>query len=615
MKNTIAISLAVLSTLMISGCGGGGSPSTGGTPAPAPPSTPQNTGHVGDGYIEGAYVCHDSNSNMSCLDETYTTTAADGSFTLSNYDATLDVLVEIPVGAVDNGPFADGSTTPRPFIARTWYYYPAGVANANSEPIFIGPLSTLVFAQIQYNPGISVADAVSTVSSGLGVDGDSFLDNYLEDNSTEANLTHIIAEIVGGGIVNVTSTTGTTQDIDAILADLGSIATTANETNTSSNTYNPGGYTPTGYTGTSTTVNLAYQETADLHTLLQSCGLKAFEEWDSNPGVTPKEHKELCLETDADTGGLKLTFTEKYYQTNVWTLDTLKSSGQVPFLADASDTLIDMDNVNSSTQDIYPLRFFPAIEQSHAGGSAIFKSGILEYKMIVSEADISGVLGSNLPKGQSIDPLVNNVTFGTGDKIYKAIMILQDKMYSVDNGHNFSNSTSTPSTQSRNYIVFDEGTTGGANFLPMPNSTDIVTMMGLTDTDFIVEYEDSNNFTKISVTVPYNANNIINTLNIEHISNGSNGGVISVAFYTIEQHNGTPFLVIHSFFDVGQDIFIGKVSSVDSTNFIYGVVSPENMSIDVTQGGYQDGDIMDDIMINTSARDRILNQNSITILP
>ena len=615
MKNTIAISLAVLSTLMISGCGGGGSPSTGGTPTPTPSLTPQNTGHVGDGYIEGAYVCHDSNSDMSCLDETYTTTAADGSFTLSNYDATLDVLVEIPVGAVDNGPFSDGSTTPRPFTVRTWYYYPAGVANANSEPIFIGPLSTLVFAQILYNPGISVADAVSTVSAGLGIDGDSFLDNYLEDNSTESNLTQIIAEIVGGGIVNVTSTTGTTQDIDAILADLGSIATTANETNTSSNTYNPGGYTPTGYTGTTTTANLSYQQTADLHTLLQSCGLKAFEEWDSNAAATPKEHKELCLETDADTGDLKLTFTEKYYQTNVWTLDTLKSSGQVPFLADASDTLIDMDNVNSSTQDIYPLRLFPAIELSHTGGSAIFRSGILEYKMIVSEADISGVSGSNLPKGQSIDPLVNNVTFGAGDKIYKAIMILQDKMYSVDNGHNFLNSTSTPSTHSRNYIVFDEGTTGGANFLPMPNSTDIVTMMGLTDTDFIVEYEDSSNFTKISVTAPYNANNIINTLNIEHISNGSNGGVISVAFYTIEQHNGTPFLVISGFFGVGQDIFIGKVSSIDNADFIYGVVSPANMSIDVTQGGYQDGDIMDDIMINTSARDSILNQNNITVNP
>ncbi len=599
MKPTIRLSLLTFTALLLVGCGGGG----------GNPSAPQRTGSVGDGYIEGAYVCHDSNQDWDCLDEIYATTAADGSFTLSNYDQTKDLLVQVPVGAQDNGPFVDGSTAAKTITSPVWYSYPAG-ANPSGSPIFVGPLSTLVYAQLHAIPGTTVTDAVNIVSAGLGVDANQTLENYIEDNNTQL---HALGEVAGGAIANTTSTGSTPQpNYDAVLGDLHGIASYAAAS--SSSGYDPAEYTPSGYTASGNTPALGFSQVLDLHRLLAACDLKAFEEWDNNSVATPNEHKELCLVTDADTGAQRLDYTEKYYNANTWTLDTLQTSGQVPFLSRPADTLVDMDHVNSATQpDTYPLRFFPAVEQSHSGGSAIFKSGILSYKLVVSQADINGVSGSNLPKGPSIDPLINGVTFGSGDILYHAIMIIQERMFRVDNGHDFFHGTTTSSTHSEDYIVYDEGTLGGAGFSLMPNSTDIVTMMGLTDTDFIVGYQDSNNFTKISVTSPYNPNNTLNALQIEHINNGSNGGVVSTAFYNIENHNGTSFLVIHDFFGPGQDIFIGKVSSIDPTHFIYGEVSPAGVAIDITEGGYQNGDIMDDIMLNTSARDRVLNTASIAI--
>jgi hypothetical protein len=179
MKTNITLSLLTAIAIALIGCGGAGD-----TPGASTGNSGQS-GNVGDGYIEGAYVCHDRDNDMDCLDETYATTDANGAFVLSNYDASQALLVQIPVGAVDNGPFTDGSTTPRPFTQQTWYYYPAQAAPANS-PIFIGPLSTLVYAQTENIPGISTEDAANSVASSLGIEGSQVLGNYLEDNSPRA---------------------------------------------------------------------------------------------------------------------------------------------------------------------------------------------------------------------------------------------------------------------------------------------------------------------------------------------------------------------------------------------------------------------------------------------
>jgi hypothetical protein len=153
---------------------------------------------------------------------------------------------------------------------------------------------------------------------------------------------------------------------------------------------------------------------------------------------------------------------------------------------------------------------------------------------------------------------------------------------------------------------------GGAPFAQMDNTQDINAMVQLTDTDFIIDYIDSDNFTKISITSPYNAL-AINMCQVEHIVAGANSGTIAMASYTVETHNGTPFFVIHGYSGPSSDLFIGKVAAIDGSSFVYGHTNPANVSHDLTEGGYQDGDMMDDMMLNQSARDGLLNSVSASL--
>jgi hypothetical protein len=578
--------------LLLTACGGGG-----GIP------TVSDTGYVGDGYIEGAYVCHDSDGDWDCLDETYATTGVDGSFMLSNYDPTIDLIVQIPAGSVDNGPFADGSTTPRPFTTPVWYVYPAGVA-PQSGPIFVGPLSTLVAAQIGSMPGATVADAVGILGTQMGVDPIDLLGNYLDNNITTTSGTsmHFVAEITGSALNSSSTATGT--DYDAVLADVGSIVSTATSNNPIS--YDTDTYpTPTSNAGN--TVALMYQGVADIHADLMTC-YYGFESWDMS---NSNEHKKLCLTTDVDTGAEKLNITEHHFVAPTWTLDQMQSSGYMPYMSNPEDTLIDMTKVNHATEDyIHPYRLLPATLDSYSGAGAVFDSNGFKYKLIVSEADINALSGAVLPQGPTLDALVDPLTFGTGDKIYKAVAISQNKTYTVDNQFNHFSDTTTVGTMPRNYIVFEEGTMGGAAFAQMVNTQDINAMVQLTDTDFIIDYIDSDNFTKISISTPYNSAVAINMCQVEHIVAGSNGGTIGMASYTVETHNGTPFFVIQNYNGPSSDLFIGKITAIDGSSFVYGQTNPANVSHDLTEGGYQDGDIMDDMMLNQSARDRVLNSVS-----
>jgi len=58
-----------------------------------------------------------------------------------------------------------------------------------------------------------------------------------------------------------------------------------------------------------------------------------------------------------------------------------------------------------------------------------------------------------------------------------------------------------------------------------------------------------------------------------------------------------------------------KGYSVDGSSFVYGQVAAPYVQIDLTEGGYQRGDIMDDIMLNPSAKERVLNAQGITSRP
>jgi len=54
---------------------------------------------------------------------------------------------------------------------------------------------------------------------------------------------------------------------------------------------------------------------------------------------------------------------------------------------------------------------------------------------------------------------------------------------------------------------------------------------------------------------------------------------------------------------------------VDGSSFVYGQAAAPYVQIDLTEGGYQRGDVMDDIMLNPSAKERVLNAQGITSRP
>lgn len=593
-KKTTAASLIFTSTLLLTACGGGSSGSGGGGSDPI-------TGNVGDGYIQGAYVCHDSDADLDCLDETFTTTAADGSFTLSNYDSTLDLLVQIPVGAIDNGPFADGTVAPRPFTAATWYYYPAGAAPQNG-PIFVGPLSTLVHAQLDAVPGLSVDEATNIVGANLGLTTTQVTSNYLESNSSDDDETQFVAELVGSSISGTAnSTSGYDSDIQVVLNDSENVAGIVGA-NSASN-YDTSTYTPSTSANNGSVSLPVYLPVADLCADLTAAKYFSFEDWDIS--IDPNADFEIkTLSMANDILNIKV-------EKSAWTIDTEDTSTESDYLQHIEGVTIDMAAVNgvvSHTQDFYDVPL-PAQKISCNGGSAIFNSSGREYKLIVSEGSLAGAQGATITQGESVSPLLNALTFVSGDVLYKAFAITQNTVYEVSKGQNYDGTTVYPTSPSE-YVVYEEGTIGGAAFSTMANTNDINALSQLTDTDFIIKYENSDNFIKLEVTTPA-LTTATGSVDVIHVVDGTESTPTS-RVYAIETHNGTPFFFVQDYDGPGRDLFLGKIDAVDSNSFVYGSVLPVGTGFYFTAGTLHDGDIMSDFMVNPQARDRILTGQMLT---
>lgn len=606
MKTKLTLSILASVAIVFPGCGGEGS-------APGSNNNGQ-AGNVGDGYIQGAYVCHDSDADMDCLDEIYATTDANGAFTLSNYDASQDLLVQIPVGAIDNGPFSDGSTAPRPFTQETWYYYPAQAAPANG-PIFIGPLSTLVYAQTQATPGISVQDASNAVGASLGIEGTSVLGNYLEDTSPQGTQTHFTAELVGATLANQpSSVTSSTYNnyLQNVLASSSSIGTTAAQND-------PTMYNTNNYNGANVASNptqgaiaLIYNPVADVCSDLENGTYFAFEDWDSTISVTPdKEHKTLYLKTHPSTGEKTLEYQWLEENSNAWSINTSHTTTENDYLQKQENIVIDMNHVNDPNIDYTAVTHdipFPALNTACSGSNASFSIGAMEYKLYVSALDLNGINGTQLPQGPTVGPLLNNVTFASGDKLYKAIVVLQNDTYSVEKGQNVQGGTIVPSPVS-DYLVYNN------SFSVMPNNVNIAILAQTTNTVFNVKYVDANNYEKIQIITPVSSSNN-GTVAVTKYSAGSAQPTTSMVC-ALEIHNGYTYFVVKNYYDIGMDLFIGEIDDIDVSSLVFGSISQAGKTRYLTEGGWQDGDIMDDIMLNASARDRVLNQyntqNNLTI--
>jgi hypothetical protein len=171
MKNWTKTALAGGLSVLLAACGGGGSGGGNGTSG-STSTTPNISGKVIDGYIVGATVCLDLNSNTKCdTGEPSATTTAGGAYNLS-YSGSVDglhVIAEVPVGAIDEdlGPVTDAYSLFAPATA----------------PSTVTPLTTLVSSEMMAS-GSSASEAESAVKTSLGISVGLLSNNFKASGDT-----------------------------------------------------------------------------------------------------------------------------------------------------------------------------------------------------------------------------------------------------------------------------------------------------------------------------------------------------------------------------------------------------------------------------------------------
>lgn len=157
------------SLLLLAACGGGG-----GT------TSSQISGAVMDGYIEGAKVCLDVNSNGACdANEPSATTSSNGGYTLDTkglITAGLTIIAEIPDTAKDS----DDAGQTLAAAGKAAYT----MATPVDKPNVITPLTSLIVGKAKTD-SITVAQATITVLEQLGLPDDT---NPHEDHVAKANV-------------------------------------------------------------------------------------------------------------------------------------------------------------------------------------------------------------------------------------------------------------------------------------------------------------------------------------------------------------------------------------------------------------------------------------------
>jgi len=180
--------IGTLASLTLVACGGGG--------AASGPTT--LSGQVIDGYIKGAIVCLDTNSNQKCdapSIDPQATTKEDGSysFTYTGNIAGMHVIAEVPVGAVDS----DLGTISTPYSMLA----PAA-AESKTAPAVITPLTTLVSSEMLSTKS-TATEAEAAVKANLNLSTP--LVGYDFKKAGDANST-AIAQITAAAIASATDT-------------------------------------------------------------------------------------------------------------------------------------------------------------------------------------------------------------------------------------------------------------------------------------------------------------------------------------------------------------------------------------------------------------------------
>jgi hypothetical protein len=161
MNKHIITLAAALSLGILAGCGGGGGGSS------TPSTSTSVSGAVADGYLVGATVFMDKNSNYQ-LDagEPTATTDANGAYTLNIDSADMGkyplVAMAIKGQTIDkdtNQPVANSYMLSMPATAMS------GTVNSN----FISPMSTLVREKMAANPSMTLTDAMTQLRNQMNL--------------------------------------------------------------------------------------------------------------------------------------------------------------------------------------------------------------------------------------------------------------------------------------------------------------------------------------------------------------------------------------------------------------------------------------------------------------
>jgi hypothetical protein len=145
-------------------------------------------GNVADGYLVGAKVCADINTNSVCdVGEPSVITDANGHYALelNDEESLAPIIAQIDEDTIDTD---DGLPVGTSYVLRS-------VSGAEG---FLSPLSTLVVQQLEADATLSVEEAKRIVAEQLGLEeGVDLFKDYVKENSKAYKKAHTQARIIG----------------------------------------------------------------------------------------------------------------------------------------------------------------------------------------------------------------------------------------------------------------------------------------------------------------------------------------------------------------------------------------------------------------------------------
>lgn len=168
MRHSRLFALSAFTLAVLAACSGGGGSA----------SKASLSGSVADGYLQGAKVCLDLNSNNVCdSGEPSGNSDAQGKYTIADItegdETRYPIVVEVPATAIDSD---TGAAVGQAFVLSA----PAGKGS------FVSPLTSLAHREMQADASLTADAAAAKVKTETGTDADLYKD-YIKEKTSTAN--------------------------------------------------------------------------------------------------------------------------------------------------------------------------------------------------------------------------------------------------------------------------------------------------------------------------------------------------------------------------------------------------------------------------------------------